>query len=179
MPTAPPHDIATARLRLRRPVPADADAMFERWAQDPDVTRYLVWRPHPDRSESVAHIERCATAWSTGESYVWFIEEKAGSRLVGSLAARDGAHGVNLGYLLARDAWGRGYMAEAVEPVVAWFLAQPHVFRVWATCDVENTASARVLEKAGFTFEGILRRWDHHPNIAAEPRDARCYSRVR
>jgi RimJ/RimL family protein N-acetyltransferase len=107
------------------------------------------------------------------------IEERDSGLLVGSLAARDGAHGVNLGYLVTADRWGRGYMVEALAPVVDWFLSRPDVFRVWATCDTGNQASARVLEKAGFAFEGILRRWDLHPNVSREPRDARCYSRVR
>ena len=66
-----------------------------------------------------------------------------------------------------------------VEAVVPWWLSQPGTFRVWATTDVENRASARVLEKAGFELEGTLRRWDVHPNLSSAPRDALCYSRVR
>ena len=64
-------------------------------------------------------------------------------------------------------------------PVVDWWLKQDDVFRVWATCDVDNPASARVLEKAGFEFEGILRKWDEHPNVAPGRRDALCYSRAK
>lgn len=59
--------------------------------------------------------------------------------------------------------------------MVGALLELPELWRVWATCDVENTASARVLEKAGFTFEGVLHRWDRH-NISPEPRDARVYA---
>ena len=107
------------------------------------------------------------------------IEDRTSGLLVGSLAARNRTHGMNIGYLLARDCWGRGYMVEALEPVTRWSLSQPSIERVWATCDVDNVASARVLEKAGFEFEGILRRWESHPNAGPERRDARCYSKVR
>jgi RimJ/RimL family protein N-acetyltransferase len=69
-------------------------------------------------------------------------------------------------------------MAEAVDAVSTWFLSQSSVERVWATCDVENTASARVLEKAGFELEGTLRHWDVHPNLGGGRRDALCYSRI-
>ncbi|HEV2121292.1 MAG TPA: GNAT family protein, partial [Chloroflexota bacterium] len=62
---------------------------------------------------------------------------------------------------------------------VAWALSEPSVHRVWATCDVENTASRRVLEKLGFELEGTLRRWAVHPNISPMPRDSHCYSRIR
>lgn len=57
--------------------------------------------------------------------------------------------------------------------------AVPSVSRVWAVCDVENRASARVLEKIGMRFEGILARWSIHPNLSDEPRDCRGYARLR
>jgi RimJ/RimL family protein N-acetyltransferase len=176
---SPPNEFRTARLRLRKPVLRDAAEIFERWAQDAEVTRYLVWTPHRDVTESEAHIARCEAGWSDGTSFVWMIEEHSEGALVGSIAARPGVHGVNLGYLIARQAWGRGLMVEALQPVVNWWLGQRDVFRVWATCDVDNAASVRVLEKAGFEFEGILRRWDYHPNIGPGRRDARCYGLVR
>ena len=174
----PPEQFVTARLRLRVPRLSDASAIFERWTQDPDVTRYLVWTPHRAVGESEAHVRRCIAGWETGDAFVWLIETVATSALIGSISARNRHHGIDLGYLLARDAWGRGYMAEAVDAVSTWFLSQSSVERVWATCDVENTASGRVLEKAGFEFEGTLRRWDVHPNLGVGRRDALCYSRI-
>jgi hypothetical protein len=53
------------------------------------------------------------------------------------------------------------------------------IFRVWALCDVDNLASARVMEKVGMQREGILRRWILHPNLSDEPRDVYCYSVVK
>lgn len=177
--TRPPETFETERLRLRRPRAADAETIFRRWTQDPEVTRYLVWRPHGSVAEAEAHIARCDDGWRAGTPFVWLLEARTSGELVGSLAARRGDHGINLGYLLARDAWGRGLMAEALRPVVEWWLERPDVHRVWATCDVENRGSARVLEKAGFRLEGVLRRWEVHPNLGPEPRDSLCYGRVR
>ena len=85
----------------------------------------------------------------------------------------------DLGYGLARQHWGHGYATEAVQAVVRWALSQEQFYRVWATCDVENLASARVLEKAGMQREGILRRFIIHPNISSEPRDCYCYAVVK
>jgi ribosomal-protein-alanine N-acetyltransferase len=70
-------------------------------------------------------------------------------------------------------------MTEALTPIVEWALAQPRIFRVWATCDIENRRSARVLEKVGMQFEGVLRRYVVHPNVSDEPRDALLYARVK
>ena len=52
-------------------------------------------------------------------------------------------------------------------------------WRIGAVCDVENRASARVMEKAGLEREGILRRWIIHPNVGFEPRDCFSYAMVR
>lgn len=175
----PPETIETVRLLLRRPSEADAAEAFEAWTQDPETTRYLVWLPHDSVEETQAFFSWCDSGWEEGREFVWVFVEKASDRLVGSLAARPGPHGVDLGYLVAREWWGRGFMTEVLDAVVPWWLARDGVFRVWATCDVENLASARVLEKAGFQLEGTLRRWDRHPNLGDEPRDVLCFSRIR
>jgi len=175
----PPDELETARLLLRRASTTDAAAVFEGWAQDPDVTRFLVWRPHQSIEDTLSFLSQCEAAWNQGEEFVWMFEEKTTGQLVGSLSACPGVHGVSLGYLMARDSWGQGLMTEALRSVAHWWLGREGIFRVWATCDVENLASARVLERAGFSLEGTLRRWDLHPNIGTEPRDALCYSRVR
>jgi RimJ/RimL family protein N-acetyltransferase len=70
-------------------------------------------------------------------------------------------------------------MTEALIPIVEWALSQPRIYRVWATCDVKNRPSARVLENVGMQFEGVLRRYVLHPNVSDEPRDALLYARVK
>src|ERR1700746_397426 len=77
------------------------------------------------------------------------------------------------------DGWRQGLMTEGLTEVTVWAVRQPPVFRIGAVCDVENTGSARVLEKSGFIREGLLRRWLLHPNISGEPRDCYSYARVR
>jgi RimJ/RimL family protein N-acetyltransferase len=63
-----------------------------------------------------------------------------------------------LGYWLGEQYWGRGVMSRAVTAFVPWVLERFHVARVHANVFDFNTASARVLEKAGFTLEGRLRQ---------------------
>jgi RimJ/RimL family protein N-acetyltransferase len=67
-------------------------------------------------------------------------------------------------------------MTEALKGIIDWALGRSEVFRVWAVCDVDNLASARVMEKAGMKREGRLCRWSVHPNLSAQPRDSYCYS---
>ncbi len=166
-------------MRLLRLTAEHASAIFEGWAQDARVTLYLHWRPHSDISETVAHAERCEEAWNAGSSYTWVLEDRESGEVIGSIAAHDSGHRVGLGYVVSRSWWGRGLAPEAVAVVTQWFLGRPGVRRVWAVCDVENRASGRVLEKAGFRLEGTLRCWMLHPNVSDDPRDALCYSMVR
>jgi [ribosomal protein S5]-alanine N-acetyltransferase len=175
----PPPRIATARLRLRRLAAEDAAAIFADYAQDVEVTRFLMWRPHRSISETEAYVESRIAAWDKGEAFTYALARLENPAAIGAIELRPAGHRVEFGYVLARTHWGNGYMTEALRTVVEWALAQPGVWRAWSFCDVENRASARVMEKAGLVFEAVLRRWIVHPNIAAEPRDCRVYARIR
>jgi RimJ/RimL family protein N-acetyltransferase len=63
----------------------------------------------------------------------------------------------DLGYVFRRDAWGRGFATQAARALIRYGFDMLRLHRIWATCDVENGASARVLAKAGMTQEGRLR----------------------
>jgi len=83
------------------------------------------------------------------------------------------------GYVLGRAHWGKRLMPEALSYLVNWSMDQPEIFRAWAFCDVENPASARVMEKAGMTREGVLRRWHVCPSIGPEPRNCIVCAKVK
>jgi RimJ/RimL family protein N-acetyltransferase len=107
------------------------------------------------------------------------IERSENKQVIGMMIARAAEEKWELGYVLARPYWGRGYMTEALRALIAWALKQKSIFRVWAVCDVDNIASARVMEKAGMQREGRLKRWSVHPNLSPEPRDSYCYAIVK
>lgn len=175
-----PECLHTERLVLREPRIADAQAIFETYAQDNEVSRYLVWRPSASVKETEDFIAGCVRDFGIGwrRAYVLAL---CGSteRPIGMLDARLSSHRVELGYVLARSHWGRGLMPEAVRAVVSAALALSAVFRAQAVCDVENRASARVLEKCGFVLEGRLERYIVHVNVSAEPRACFLYARCR
>ncbi len=174
-----PDRFATARLILRPIARGDALAIFAAYAQDPEVARFLVWRPHRTLAETEAYIARCLTASPTG-SRTYVLTGRADGRLIGAFELRrPDPHRLDCGYVLARPHWGRGLMSEALSEVASWAMRQDNVWRIGAVCDVENPASARVMEKAGLEREGMLRRWLVHPNIGPEPRDCFSYALVR
>ena len=169
----------TERLVLRIPRTDDAPAIFAAYAQDIEVTRYLTWRPHKNLEETYSIIERILKLWKEGNAYSYAIALKDSEAVIGMIALHPDDFKVGLGYVLARPHWGKGYMTEAVRVLANWLLEQPEIYRVFAVCDVENFASARVMEKAGMIREGILLRNSMHPNVSNEPRDSYIYSIVK
>jgi RimJ/RimL family protein N-acetyltransferase len=175
----PPERFETERLRLHPPATEDAAAIFATYARDPEVTRYLTWRPHTSPDDTLEFLKYCADGWVKSGPFTWVITLRESGRLAGAIELRPQGHRVELGYVLGRAYWGRGLMTEAVRAVTDWALAQADIYRVWAVCDVANHASARVLEKAGMQREGLLRAWSLHPNAGTAPRDCWCYARAK
>jgi RimJ/RimL family protein N-acetyltransferase len=98
---------------------------------------------------------------------------------VGSIACRVQGHAADFGVLLARDAWGRGYGTQAAELLVGWLKRQGEIVRIWATTDVDNARSLRVLEKLGLQREGVMRKAAVRPQLPGGPRDTALYAWVR
>jgi len=164
---------------LRWPVIEDAQAIFEEYATDSEVTRYMTWTPHKDVKSVVDYLSNAIDRNKSGDAYSWALTTPRDNRVIGMLGARVGSFMTNIGYVLGRKHWGQGYMPEAVSWLTEWLLQQPDMFRVWAVCDTANVSSARTLEKSKFEREGLLRRWTIHPNCSLEPRDCYVYGRAR
>jgi RimJ/RimL family protein N-acetyltransferase len=171
--------VRTDRLLLREPHIDDADAIFEEYATDPEVTRYLTWVPHRARATVAEFLEGVIARRRTGEEYSWVLTRPGPDRAIGMIGARVLGPSIDIGYVLGRRHWRQGLMSEAIAAITAMVLSQPDIYRVGAVCDAENVGSARALEKAGFEREGLLRRWLVLPNLSAEPRDCYVYARIR
>lgn len=172
-----PKIVETQRLTLRHPLLSDAAAIFE-YARDPEVTRYMDWPTHTNPESAVEFLTGALDRLAVGTELTWMVTVKPEDWAIGAISARMRGHGVDFGYALNRRYWGRGFATEAAHAVVDWASRLEHVYRVWATCDVENIASARVLEKAGLSREGVLRSWSIKPNIGPHPRDAYVYAKA-
>ena len=175
----PPERLETERLVLRRPRPEDAPAIFEGWAQDKEVTRYLTWRPHEHIEQTQAFVQSCLSAWEHQTRFPYMITLKETGQVIGMIDPRVEGSRVGIGYGTARAHWGKGYMTEATRALIEWAFQQPSIYRVYATTDLENIGSRRVLEKAGMQCEGILRKYIVHPNISDIPRDSYIYAITR
>ena len=175
-----PHSFETDRLLARLPCAADAALLFSSYTSDPTVSRFMVWTPHRSVAETERFIGDCIAGVEAGARfpYVLATQDKPNDP-IGMLEARASQHALDLGYVLAPRYWGQGPMPEAVRALSEWALSQERFFRVQAFCDVENKASQRTLEKAGFVQEGRHERYAVHPNLSPEPRACFMYGRCR
>lgn len=176
---SPPERFETKQLVIRRPRMSDADDIFDNYASDPEVTRYVTWRPYEYRSEIAPFLQSRLARWDSGEEYSWVLTLPSEDRVIGMIGCRVREHAADIGYVIGQNYWGRGYVTEAAKAIVNWASSLESIYRVWAVCDIENKASSRVLEKVGMQREGILRRYIVHPNISPEPRDCFVYAKVR
>lgn len=154
--------ILTERLRLRRSVPEDAEAISA-YRSDPDVHRYQGWgRTDPDHVRS--EIEQM-DGRAVGEPGGWVqfsVEERIGGRLVGDIGlspADDDPSVIKIGYTIAPAAQGRGYATEAVRALIGYAFDRLGADVVRAYANEENVPSIRVAEKVGMRLiERVERR---------------------
>jgi RimJ/RimL family protein N-acetyltransferase len=175
---APP-TIATDRLVLRRPVAADAERIFERYSSDAEVTRYLSFPRHVSVDQTRAFLAWSDAEWARWPAGPYLIESREDGTLLGSTGfSFESPQRAATGYVLARDAWGRGYATEALRAMVET-APQLAIRRLQAFCHPDHRPSWHVLEKCGFLREGTLRLYAELPNLAPrEPCDLLLYART-
>lgn len=171
-----PEQFQTDRLHLRPVRRTDAQAIFRTYAGEAAPTRFMTFVRHGDVVESQAFAARCEACWTSGAAFPWALIEAASGKLVGVLELRLTPPKADFGYILGEAFWGRGYASEAASAVVAWAIAQPGIFRVWATCHPDNGASAAVLRKAGLRREATLANWEARPQLGEIAGPSDCYA---
>lgn len=153
--------IETSRLILRRFEEKDAKDMYENWAGDPEVCRYLSWGPHTNVEASRKRILSWLEGYKRDNSYVWAIEFKRSGNAIGSISMElsdDRSESCEIGYCLAKEYWSRGIMTEALVAVMHYLLYEIGYRIIQAKHDNMNTASGRVMQKAGMVFYKLENR---------------------
>ena len=167
-----PERFETTRLILRKPALADAEAIFTRYASDPEVTRYLSWPRHRSIEDTKAFLTFSNAEWSRWPAGPYLIESRSEQNLLGSTGlAFDAPSRSVTGYVLAQDAWRKGYATEALTAMVE-IAERVGVVRLSALCHPDNSASVRVLEKCGFRLEERLEQFAEFPNLTPGRREA-------
>lgn len=169
--------IETPRLILRRFELSDAQAMFDNWVSDSEVTTYLTWPAHADVTVTEGVLGQWAAQYGQDNCYRWAITLKEnGPEPIGSIDAcawRGDGDVPEIGYCIGKRWWHQGIMSEALGAVIGFLFDRVGVERIEARHDVNNPHSGGVMRKCGMTFEGV-REKAHRNNQGVI--DTACYS---
>ncbi len=187
--------IETERLILRPFRLEDAPKMYENWASDDEVTRFLTWQSHRSICDTENIINLWLSEYNNTDYYNWVIILKRTGEPVGSISVvkyNASAEFAEIGYCLGKYWWGIGVMTEALEAVTSYLFNRVGFSSVRAWHAVKNPASGRVMEKCGFSYEGTLRQYFKAKNgemldisirsilktehIAIEKKKEKCYN---
>jgi RimJ/RimL family protein N-acetyltransferase len=170
--------IHTRRLLLRPLQPGDADALFGVFG-DPLVMRHWSTPPWADRTPGEAMIELDRNRGNDADWLRLGLVRRDDDRLLGTCTLFDhqaGSRRCEVGYALARAAWGQGLMHEALTALIDHGFGALALNRIEADIDPRNQASARTLRRLGFVQEGLLReRWI----VAGEVSDSALWGLLR
>ena len=162
MPFDLPEPIEAERVRVRLLAEADLPALFEVNA-DEAVTSLLPYATWTSPADADAWCKRMADLQATGLALQFVVADKASDKAIGTcllFRLEEGSQRAELGYVLGRAHWGRGLMQEALSALLDRAFGPMALRRLEAEVDTRNPASARLLQRLGFSREGLLRqRW--------------------
>ncbi|NJO79427.1 MAG: GNAT family N-acetyltransferase [Cyanobacteria bacterium RM1_2_2] len=153
--------LETDRLILRPLTPADTPSI-QRFASAREIADTMISIPHPyPMGEAERYVAKRIAEFEQGQSRAFAIERKSENQFCGVIEIRDvdREHSqAELSFWLAVEAWGQGYMSEALKPLLYLGFENLDLNRLYAYHMVRNPGSGKVLQKNGFTQEGILRQ---------------------
>jgi ribosomal-protein-alanine N-acetyltransferase len=153
-------EIKTLRLVLRKFTMDDAEAMFNNWASDPEVTRYVTWDAHPN----IDMTKRITSSWiekyekDPETTYEWCVTldgEPVGS--IGGPKINEHLKEIEFGYCFGKKFWGNGYATESLQAVIDYWFSLGFN-RIKGVHHIDNPASGRVMQKCGLQYEGLIRQ---------------------
>ena len=148
--------IDTPRLRIRPMTSADVPALKE-WM--PDRSIYTYWGKDPGKSDKDPSL-LFQKAEKPSKSFHLGIEEKASGKVIGDFWVYliENDRMASIAIRLASACQGRGYGTEALSAMTAFCFEYTELQRLWTEVDIRNIPSQRILEKCGYTREGLIRQ---------------------
>jgi ribosomal-protein-alanine N-acetyltransferase len=156
-------ELKTKRLVLRRFTIGDAEKMFANWANDNEVTKYLVWPSHTDINVTKNVLEQWIQNYERNDFYQWAIVPKEINEPIGSISVvkqQDEIKMVHIGYCIGKKWWNKGITSEALNVLIKFFFEEVGVNRIESKHDPNNQNSGKVMAKCGMRYEGLLRQAD-------------------
>lgn len=152
--------LETERLILRQFKIEDYVEMYNNWACEDVVTKFLTWQTHTNQDVTKSVLADWIPKYENKDFYNWAIELKEENRLIGNISVvslREETLSAILGYCIGSKWWGKEIMPEAGKAVLKYLFEEVGFNRIAANHDKNNPKSGRVIQKIGMTYEGTLR----------------------
>ena len=154
-------ELETNRLILRKFRMEDYLAMYNNWACEDIVTKFLTWPTHSNPEVTKSVLTDWINNYSKKDYYNWAIELKSEKTIIGNISVvnyREETMSAILGYCMGSKWWGNGIMPESASAVLKYLFEEIGFNRIAADHDKNNPKSGRVMQKIGMKYEGTLRK---------------------
>ncbi|MEC0204853.1 GNAT family protein [Paenibacillus lautus] len=168
----------TNRTILRKISYEDQEEMYS-YCRVPEVSKFTVWNTHQSIDDTKEFIDFVLNRYESQKVGPWGIENKETKKIIGSCSFVNWDNRnarAELGYVLAKDYWNQGIMTEVINRIIEFGFKELKLIRIEARCHPDNIGSAKVMEKTGMKFEGILRR---HIWAKDDYQDVKIYSIIK
>jgi ribosomal-protein-alanine N-acetyltransferase len=147
--------LETERLILRPLCLADAKSIFDKWASDEEVARYMSWNTHASIEDTLEWLNFEEGSYNSPDNFNFGFESKESRELIGSggILYEEELDRYGIGYCLMKSKWGKGYASEASRCFLNYAIHDLGITRFFAYHACANPASGKVLEKLGFCFD--------------------------
>lgn len=159
-------NLETERLILRKFKLSDAEALYYNWANDDEVTKFLMWSTHVSVEVSETIVKDWVNSYSDNKFYQWAIVLKDNKdEPIGCISVvhmDEKIDMVHIGYCIGRKWWHQGITSEAFSGIIPFLIEEVGAKRIESRHDPRNPNSGKVMLKCGLKYEGTLRNGDHN-----------------
>jgi [ribosomal protein S5]-alanine N-acetyltransferase len=166
------------KFQLREMTIQDVDDMFCYYS-NPEMMKFTSTDAHTSKDETLARITKLSNSFNNKKGIAWVIEDKVSKRVIGDIGIyyiTSDIKKAGIGFNISQEYWNKGYGTQALTCVLRHAINKMNINRIEATCKVDNIASARVMEKSGMHYEGILRQYS---NKKGKYYDVKIYSMIK
>jgi ribosomal-protein-alanine N-acetyltransferase len=133
--------------------------MYKNWASDYETLKYLPWGPHSDVNVTHRRILSWVENYNQPSVYNWAIYLKSDKEVIGSISVEmtnEREESCEIGYCIGKGYWGREIVPEALRAVMHYLSCEVGYNMIFAKHDVLNTASGKVMQKAGMQYNKTI-----------------------
>lgn len=154
----PIHSLVTQRLRLDPFTMNDVEGFLALYG-DPEVMRWLPIPPMQTLEDATGFLRMYVDRNASGAQFRWAIRTHENDKIIGALKLDNpGAPSrtSEAGYMLIKEAWGKGYAFEAMRALLDYAFAELQRHRIEALIFADNMPSRNLVERLGFRLEGYF-----------------------